>query len=724
MPNRLAEASSPYLRQHADNPVDWQEWTDETWAQAVAENKPVFLSVGYSSCHWCHVMAHESFEDQEIADVLNKNYISIKLDREERPDIDDLYMTAVQLATGHGGWPMSVFLTPEKKPFFAGTYFPRNGHGQTPGFHTILTNIADAWEEEQSEILEKADEFAQGLTRVLEREIPPVSRKIDIGLLDQAMQQFHTVFDYEEGGFGERPKFPPHALLQFLPRYAHHRHRLPGDSASVENYVNDATHMALLTLEKMASSGLHDIVGGGFHRYATDSEWILPHFEKMLYDNAQLLSAYALVSNLLDDQELVAKFKEVSNGIVSWLQREMMTPEGLFYSALDADSKAHPEGESEEGLYYLWGKAELENLLGEDADQIIRDYNVAEDGNFHEEATGELTGRNILYRRDLVARPAVLDKLLEARNHRPKPALDDKCLCSWNALMAGALAQAGFHDLALTNLEHWMALDPEHLPHQIVNGHHSGHAFLDDYAYLADALLDLHDATQNDLLYCHAERLADQMVEHFTIPGKPGFAFSQPRHGNIFGITKPAMDNATPSPNGVAIRVLRRLGRRDEALYHLGSVLGWAQRIPQATATILTECLEHLLIEGETELAMSTPDQKVKVDFAPVTPQLGEDGFAHATLTITVPNLHHINSHDPSANWLIPTTVKVDGVYGEAGFPDSPDGTYHGVVEIPVRLQPKGTQTEFQINLSYQLCSDTECYAAESEVFEGRIDLR
>lgn len=720
MPNRLAQASSPYLQQHADNPVDWFEWGQEAWAKATSENKPVFLSVGYSSCHWCHVMAHESFEDPEIAEVLNRHFVNIKLDREERPDIDDVYMTAVQLATGHGGWPMSVFLTPDKKPFFAGTYFPRHARGDYPSFLTLLTNLAEAWKEENQEILAKADEFAQGLAQVLERDIAPVTRRLDVGLLDQAMQHFHSVFDYENGGFGERPKFPPHALLQFIAEYAYQRPRLPGDPNQIEALTNDAGHMLLLTLEKMTAGGIHDHVGGGFHRYATDEHWLLPHFEKMLYDNAQILSVYAQVIQMVEEEGLKVILQETAEQLVHWTDRQMTTPDGLFASALDADSPIAPDGETEEGAYYVWSLEEIQHLFGRDATAHLAEiYNLRPEGNFHDEATGTLTGKNILHQTKLQDRDPVLDFLLQARDNRPRPGLDHKAVAAYNGLMIGALAQSGHLPLAIRAANVWASYPPEQLPHQIVHQKPEGRAFLDDVAYLADAYLDLYKSTNDPAWLDQATNLADHMVKHFADSKRGGFTYTASFHERLFGQTKPAMDNATPSPNGVALRVLRRLGRHDEALVHLTAVIGWAQRLPQASATILAECLQQLLHAGETSLAPEIATEiGLQAHLVPHEIQVAEDGFGYAELQITIPEGHHINSHDPSANWLIPTSVQVENVYGEAGFPDSPSGRYEGLLTLPLRLKPKKGTDEFQITLSYQLCTETECFApAELQLY-------
>ncbi len=709
MPNRLAHASSPYLRQHAENPVDWQEWGDAAWEQAKRENKPVFLSVGYSSCHWCHVMASESFEDPEVAAALNRDFVSIKLDREERPDVDDIYMTAVQLATGHGGWPMSVFLTPDQKPFFAGTYFPRHGRQGVPGFLQLVTGLAAGWRDDQEEILGTADKFTEGLKQVLERSLHPVGDRLDVGLLDQAVQAWHGQWDQENGGFGSRPKFPPHAALQFLIRYAGVRHALAGADALKDELANQAGSMALHTLDAMALGGIRDHIGGGFHRYATDENWFLPHFEKMLYDNAQLLSAYTQGAAATDDPELRAFFLDVSDQLVGWMRREMTTPEGFFMSALDADT------DHEEGLSYTW-KYEDWMAISSDA-QLASRYGIEPEGNSYDEATGESTGRNIPFLRERVLRDPVLDELLSARLQWRQPGLDDKCLLSWNGLMIGALAEAGYIEEAERAAQSWIALSGD-LPHQVVKGVPFGSAFLDDYASFIDGLITLHGVTGNAEYLTVSERLCDEMIDLFGDP-RGGFAFTGRNHETLIGVQKPCLDNATPSPNGVACRVLRRLGRHQEALIHLSSSLGWAQRFPTGAATLLSEALEHLLEARQASIA-TTESPQVALSLSPSTLRFGEDGWAHTTLTIRIPNGYHINGAEASADWLVPTHLTVEGAFAEAAFTDEPQ--FSGDLEVPIRLRKRGETDTFTVAIDYQLCSDSECLLPSRALIAGSID--
>lgn len=718
MPNRLQDSTSPYLNQHAENPVDWYPWSEEAWNKAKTEDKPVFLSIGYSSCHWCHVMAHESFEDQETADILNQHFINIKVDREERPDIDEIYMTAVQLATGHGGWPMSLFLTPDQKPFFAGTYFPKETRDGFPSFKTIALNLADAWQSQRTEINERSDEFANGLAQVFEKNVAPVTDQIDTTLLDSAIQQFHTTFDYENGGFGDHPKFPPHTLLNFLINFAQNRHLLPGDPNSIEALTSDAGHMAVLTLRKMASGGIHDIVGGGFHRYATDNQWLLPHFEKMLYDNAQLLAIYATAKEVIEDETIKNQCQEVVDHLVTWVGREMSAPDNTFYSAIDADS-TNEDLKSEEGAFYTWTHEELASVLSEEQ---LETYNIYAGGNFADEATQELTGKNILHTTKTVTRPKEFDELLKLRQNRIAPQTDHKAICASNGLMIGALALAGATELATAAADTWLNFPSEELPHQIVNSNPQGHAFLDDYAFLIDGLIDLAVATKQQKYAECATELAKVMVERFADPIHGGFTYTSRQHEKLIGQTKPAMDNSSPSPNGIAIKVLRRLNLNQASLNHLTAMYGWAQRLPQANATLLNECLEQLLIANSDQITtQSASPESLQVILEPKTPKLAKDGFAYTSLEVKVPSGMHINSTNPPTTWLTPTAVEVNEVYGEAGFPEATDEKYSGNLTIMLRLKPKSTVGKFSVKFTFQLCSEQACYLPQTVELIGEI---
>ncbi len=448
MPNRLAVELSPYLLQHADNPVDWYPWGEEAFARARADEKPIFLSVGYSTCHWCHVMEHESFENHDVAELLNRHFVAIKVDREERPDVDRVYMTFVQATTGAGGWPMSVWLTPELKPFFGGTYFPPSSRWGRPGFTEILRETARLWSEERARLLQSAETLLERLRALQPSAAGGAAAQVaGVDVLQQGVDQFRQALDREHGGFGRAPKFPRPAELLFLLR----EHARAGS--------REALAMAADTLRAMADGGLRDHVGGGFHRYSVDARWRIPHFEKMLYDQAQLVLAYLEAGQATGDRSLL----DVAGETLAYVFRDLTGPEGAFFSAEDADSvepgrAADGDAPKSEGAFYLWTQPELEALLKEDAAVTVLRYGVEAGGNAVQDPTGELQGRNQLYAARsidevsrLAGQPAeqvgaalgrALDRLRETRADRPRPHLDDKVLTAWNGLMIAALARA------------------------------------------------------------------------------------------------------------------------------------------------------------------------------------------------------------------------------------------------------------------------------------------
>jgi uncharacterized protein YyaL (SSP411 family) len=710
MPNRLASEDSPYLLQHQHDPVDWHAWGDDAFVLAKEQDKPVFLSVGYSSCHWCHVMAHESFSDPETASVLNKHFVSIKVDREERPDVDDAYMTAVQLATGHGGWPMSVFLTPDKKPFFAGTYFPREARGDFPGFRTLVTSLGQAWRDSREEIDESALRFAETLESYLGQSAGPLSPVLDVRLIDKAIEELHEEFDFENGGFGRRPKFPPHATVRLMTEYAGRRHLLPNAD---ESLIEQAGHMSLMTLERMALGGIHDHVGGGFHRYSTDESWLLPHFEKMTTDNALLLAQYATASEWAGDECMKAHFRRTCAGIVRWL-RSMRTDDGLFMTAVDADS------EGEEGLFTTWTVSEVREALGERADTFCQVFGLEEDGNFRDEATGEFTGRNVLKLDQDVegAFDADLALLRERREAREHPLVDDKCLLSANGLVISGLALAGEIDLASACADRW--LHEVDLPHQITRGRSKGLAFLDDYSYFANGLLDLYGATYDKRWRQAADDVAWTMVRRFREGDR--FYSTTPEHEKLFGRTVPALDNATPSPVAEAARALYRLGRFDEARRTLLDSLGWMQRTSRAAHSLVLLAFEDMIDFPDADRGIGKAVlQEVSVRLEPREAQVDDQGWAHTEVVLQIPEGMHINSNDPTAKWLTPTALHVEGVLGEASFPSAVGDIYRGDLRIPLRLRPKKGTEEYELRVRYQPCTETECLLPQETVLVGVV---
>lgn len=559
--NALVHEKSPYLLQHAHNPVNWRAWNDETFQLAQEQDKPVFLSIGYSTCHWCHVMEHESFEDEGIAALLNEHFIAVKVDREERPDVDAVYMAVCQAMTGHGGWPLSVFLTPSKKPFYVGTYFPKENRFNRPGFRYVLEQIAAKWREDRSSIENAGSSI---LTSMHERAEETFSAPLTDGIFDAAFSKYSQAFDDEYGGFGGRPKFPsPHNLL-FLLRY----YRRTGNT--------NALTMVERTLSQMHKGGLFDHIGYGFHRYSTDNRWLLPHFEKMLYDQAMLCMAYT------EAYQLTGKvvYRQTTEEILTYVLRDMTSPDGGFYSAEDADS------EGVEGKFYVWTIAELKQLLGEEEGTLFaKVYRFEEDGNFAEEATGHKTGENIPHLSMSIDEYAEMNalnaeelhrqmsqmrqKLFEVRERRVHPAKDDKILADWNGLMIAALAKAG---RALGKKEYTVAArrsfdfvlasmrDGEQLLHRWRDGEAAVPAFLDDYAFLAWGALELYETTFEATLLGQARQLCDDALRLFG-DETGGFRQSSAEHEQLIVPVKEAYDGAIPSGNSVMASVLARLGK-------------------------------------------------------------------------------------------------------------------------------------------------------------------
>jgi uncharacterized protein len=581
VPNALARETSPYLRQHAENPVDWLPWGAEALTLARERDVPLLVSIGYSSCHWCHVMEEESFEDPRVAAVMNEEFVCVKVDREERPDVDALYMEAVQGMTGHGGWPLNVFLTPEQVPFYGGTYFPPQARPGLPAWTQVLQAIAETWRERKQEIRADGERLRERLRGgALLR---PSNEPIQAGALDAAVQGLRASFDSVQGGFGGAPKFPQAPVLEFLlARALAKGARLPGASAGqpsagptpsqeppASHGAGDAgrsveAQMALFTLRAMASGGIHDQVGGGFHRYAVDSTWTVPHFEKMLYDNALLARAYLHGYRLSGDPELA----EVCRDTLDWLLREMQGPEGGFYSALDADSGGV------EGRYYVWTVAELQDALGKDADVAIRWLGASEEGNFVDPHNPQ-PGWNVL--EDRGPRPKddtrkrILARLLEARGQRAVPGLDDKRLTSWNALAVAALADAGavlgerrYLDAAVACAE-FLLRELRDREDRLLRTYSEGEArlgaYLEDHSFLLEALLTLFEATCEERWLAEARAVADETIARFADPEHGGF-FSTASDGEpLIARRKDLEDSPIPSGASAAALGLLRLAR-------------------------------------------------------------------------------------------------------------------------------------------------------------------
>jgi hypothetical protein len=550
MPNHLADSLSPYLRQHADNPVDWYPWGEPALEKARQEEKPIFLSIGYSACHWCHVMAHESFEDPATADFLNSHFVSIKVDREQRPDLDSLYMSAVVALTGHGGWPMSVFLTPDLHPFYGGTYFPpRPAHG-LPGFRELLGALATAWQMKRDEIVQESARLTEQI--LAQSSQLPEQAAFDLNDLNAVSQTLVESYNWQSGGWGSAPKFPQPMLLEFLLR-----RYLAGDPKALAPVLH--------ALHAMRRGGMYDVIGGGFARYSTDADWHIPHFEKMLYDNAQLAGVYLHAWQVTSEPA----FRQVVEQSLGFVARELSSPEGGFYSSLDADS------EGREGKFYTWDPAEVQALLGKQAEFFESAYGITADGNWE--------GRIVLQRRlddaGLAAhfsltRTQVQKKLadcqarlLAGRLGRVRPATDDKVLTAWNGLMLAVFAEAGaaFGDpqlLARTarNADFLLtALCPGGtLRHAWRDGQAGEEVFLEDYAALILGLLALYQADFNPRWYQQAEALAGQMLERFSDP-QGGFFDTPAEAQTVLLRPKDLQDNACPSGNALAAQALLKL---------------------------------------------------------------------------------------------------------------------------------------------------------------------
>jgi len=538
MPNRLATETSPYLLQHADNPVDWYPWGEEALEKARREDKPIFLSIGYAACHWCHVMAHESFEDPQTAALLNEYFVPIKVDREERPDLDAIYIQAVQMLTGSAGWPLSVFLTPDGHPFFGGTYFPPVPRYGMPAFRDVLRAVADAWENRRDEIRQGSIQIARAVQQQMAvyRSEGPLRTET----LEEAVRQLEAAFDPVHGGWGGAPRFPQPMTLEFLLR----RH-LAGDPRALP--------MVVRTLEAMALGGIYDQLGGGFHRYSVDDRWLVPHFEKMLYDNAQLARVYLHAWQVTGEP----LFRAVAEETLDYIAREMTHPLGGFYATQDADS------EGEEGKFYLWRPEEIRAVLGADADRFIALYGVTAGGNFE--------GKNILtFSGSWEERQSLTParrRLWEARRQRVHPARDEKVIVSWNGLALAAFAEAAralgredYRRIAEQNadflLTHLRRPDGR-LWHVWKDGQARVEGFLDDYTHLVDGLLELYRTTFDPRWYQAACELAGAMTAHFAAP--LGFYDTADDHEELVVRPRNLQDNAVPSGNGMAAWVLLRL---------------------------------------------------------------------------------------------------------------------------------------------------------------------
>jgi uncharacterized protein YyaL (SSP411 family) len=749
--NRLIHERSPYLLQHAANAVDWYPWGNGAFAKARAEDKPIFLSIGYSTCHWCHVMERESFENARIAALLNENFIPVKVDREERPDIDEIYMKATQLVTG-GGWPNSVWLTPEGRPWFAGTYFPPEDVSGRSGFRTVLLSLTEYWQTRRQEVETQAEQIMAAMERMSSAESFIGTGKLSSLLIERSIESLRESFDSGWGGFGSAPKFPPHGSLNLI----FDQYRRTGDQSDLG--------MALETLRRMAAGGIHDHLGGGFHRYSTDARWLAPHFEKMLYDNAQLGRAYVDASLISGDEE----FRSAAAGIYDWILREMTDSEGGggFYSAIDADS------EGEEGKFYVWRLPEVISVLGEEeGDLFCQVYNVLAEGNFRDEATGSVVGTNIIHLEKPIAEIAVdigleqtdlhrrleksRQKLLERRDKRVRPQIDDKVLAAWNGLMIGSLAYGGRkldepRYTAAAGKAADFILSEMYRDGRLLRSYREGraglNAYLDDYAFLIHGLLELYKGDGDETRLRSARDLMEVLIENYLDPAEGGFYFTSADHEELLLRSKDPFDRAIPSGNGLAASALVRLADLTGESRYL-DLAGETLRTFQGTMEAAPRGTESLLLAVSAYLeARAKSAERPVIDVKPLAEiyrkPLTVEVFAvrdvhlpgerfNLTVSLSLEDDWHVNSHNPFQDNLTPTSVEIGGgdilTPGKAVYPEGSRVTFEFSPEpmsvyregreivIPVTVSEKAATgiTEMELTVNYQACNDYRCLAPE-----------
>ncbi|MCU7927031.1 MAG: thioredoxin domain-containing protein [Candidatus Thiodiazotropha sp. (ex Dulcina madagascariensis)] len=723
--NRLILEDSPYLLQHAHNPVDWHPWSEEAFERAKRENKPVFLSIGYSTCHWCHVMERESFEDPAIAALLNEHFVAIKVDRESHPDVDQVYMTAVMLLSGHGGWPMSSFLTPQGKPFFGGTYYP------PAQFTSLLQQVQQLWRERRKDVEAQAERVAAAVAQ--SNDLDGRAKALDQAVIGKALAAMHSAFDELQGGFGQAPKFPREPWLYLLLDQAE-RHR-----------DEQALQMLEVTLEQMARGGIYDQVGGGFHRYATDYEWLVPHFEKMLYNQAHLSRVYLGAWRLTGRE----RYRRVVTQTLDYVLREMTAPAGGFYSATDADS------EGEEGLYFTWTPQDIDSALSQQDAELAKSlYGVLPGGNFE--------GRNILHlEQGLEAYAAerklgldalrrrldrINDTLLQVRNRRVPPLRDDKIVTAWNGMMITAFAQAAdildvpaYRQAAEKAAEFlWQhnRRGEGRLWRVHLDGRSSIAATQEDYAYLGEALLYLYDLTADAKWLQRAEELADALIERFLDEDNDGFFMSEAESG-ITAMGRPkdeGSDNATPSGSSVAIHLLQRLWQRSGNLAYRrltdALIARFAPAIelnPNSYAYLLSAVADHHHGELGARAYAALGGIRIEGSMTQASPQ------SLLTVEIDIPEAWHINSNLPMGKDLIATQMSLaeqdagwrmgpvtypQGALQSLAFQQESLSVYSG----KLRLQAFVTQTHknpansstLAIEIRLQACNDQVCLPPES----------
>ena len=719
--NRLILEDSPYLLQHAHNPVDWFSWGNEAFVKARIENKPIFLSIGYSTCHWCHVMEEESFDDEEVAKKMNDFFVCIKVDRECHPDIDTYYMTALMIMQGHGGWPMSSFLTPEGKPFFCGTYY------QPTQFITLIRHVNDVWNKQSTTILEQANSITTQVATAMKTQ--KSLNEIGTNIIDITAQSIMNHYDKDNGGFGQAPKFPNESYLYFLLEYA------------ILSGKEDNLNAAIKTLHTQSCGGIYDQIAGGFHRYSTDQNWLIPHFEKMLYNQANLSFVFAQAYTITGAKD----FKRVACEILDYVSHEMTNQDGSFYSATDADS------EGEEGLFFTWNKKEIEALLKDDAEEFIKLYQVTAAGNFERKNILNLNkplqdyaNENNIDYDELVSRLKVNKKILwKARNKRTPPLCDDKVITAWNAMIIKSFAYVGqqlnrkdYIKIAIraaNTLLEKNKTEAGQLSRSSLNGQASIPALQEDYAYLAEALLQIYDATQDNQWLDHAVNLSDYMIESFWDKKEGGFFMvSQSSDSLLPTSPKEINDNATSSGNSVALRTLQRLARRtgDRQYYSTAQQLivvyshDITQR-PYICSYLMCGMLEMFVGEQSHQqwcangnLHISGICSKIKENYKLV-------------LTITIAEKWHLNQIQDEFNLAVPVSVQaikgwtIDHILYPAfitkivRFKKEPVNIFEGTIQIIANLSNDSNEITFpknllKLKLGLQACDEQTCLASEN----------
>ena len=716
--NRLVHETSPYLRLHAHNPVDWYPWGDEAIELAKKENKLIFLSVGYSTCYWCHVMERKVFSNPEIAEMMNENFVNIKIDREERPDLDEIYMTATQLLIQRGGWPNSVFLTPDLKPFYAGTYFPPTDMPGRPGFPTILDAVYEAWVTREAEVIESSNQISRTIEMAISRGFTALNaRALDRTLTTGALDYLRTAYSHAYGGFGAAPKFPSPANLEFL-------------ISEYERTSDEAVlKMVTRTLDMMAYGGMYDQIGGGFHRYSVDAKWLIPHFEKMLYDNAQLAKVYLQAYQLTQ----APRYRRIAEEIFGFIFREMTAPEGGFYSALDAETDA------EEGKYYVWTEDEIRKVLGKKGAEGFNDvYGVDKGPNFE--------GKNVLYVpegsevegsvKDLAT---AREKLLTARTEREYPLLDTKIIVNWNGLMIDALAY-GYHVLgearyltaaskAAEFILGTMRKPDGELWHTYTAGVVKQDAYLDDYAFFVRGLLTLYRATDEKRWLDSAKTLTDRMLQQFWDDKNGGFFYTKADAKHLIVRTKKPYDSAIPSGNAVAVKNLLALGA-DYPDYAEKTLRTFAESMAQSPSSFM---YMHFALNDYLTSAEDLEPSSDAVVAATAKVKGKSDEVFNVELQLKIAAGWHINANPAGQDYLIPTTVELDanapveivdiaypkGRSMRFEFSDEPLNVYEENLTISLRLKQKPDvqrkkNAPITLKLTYQPCNDTECLFPET----------